>query len=327
MLLNRRTFAQWAGTALAPVASLVASTRANAEKPPIRIIVGFPPGQSSDNIARSIAAKMGEQLKQSIFIDNKPGAAGIISHQAARDAAPDGSNLLMGSSGTLAINPSLYKKLPYDPLRDFEPVGLVSASPLVLFTATNSAASSVKDLLARAKAHPGQVVYGSPGNGTTAHITMEMFKQATGAELVHVPYKGSPPMITDIVGGRVDFAFEPSGSIVPFSKTGRVKLIGVATAKRLKQLPDLPTIAEQGVPGFEALAWSGLMAPKGTPPAIVQALNIALNKALKDPAVIAEMETNGSQPLGGSPADFQRFLQTEIARWSKAVKASGATVD
>ena len=324
---TRRTICFHLGLA---AATLAVGSRAAAQSYPdrsIKIVVGFPPGQATDTSARNIAAKMAETLKQTIFIDNRPGAGGSISHEAVKNAVADGYTLVMGSSGSLAINPALYRKLPYDPLKDFEPIGTVSASPLALFTATATPVGNVSELIAYVKARPGKVSYGSPGNGTTAHIAMEMFKQAAGLDMLHVPYKGSPPMITDAVSGLVQFAFDATASIVPFSQSGRVKLLGVTSAKRMPALPDLPTIAEQGVPGFEAMAWTGLLAPKGTPAPVIEALNAALNKALKHPDILAQLALTGSQPMEGTPADFRRFLQSEIARWGKAVKASGAQVD
>ena len=322
-----RTLALWGSAMLALVvlhSSAVAQTYPDKT---IRLIVGFPAGQASDTTARTIAAKMGEFLKQSIFVDNRPGAGGGISHEAAKNSTADGYTLLMGSTGTLAINPSLYRKLGYDPLKDFQPIGTVAASPLALVTTNSTPVKNVKEMIAYVKSRPGKASYASPGNGTTANIAMEMLKQLTGMDLLHVPYKGSPPMITDMIGGQPEFAFDATTSIVPIAQSGRVRLLGVTSIKRMSTLPDVPTIAEQGVPGFEALAWTGMMAPKGTPPAIVEKLNAALNKALKDPAVVAEFSRNGSYALGGTPAEFQRFLLSETERWGKAVKASGAQID
>lgn len=293
----------------------------------IKMIVGFPAGQSSDASARRIAQSMTETLRQTVFVDNKPGAAGIISHEAAKNAAPDGYTLLMSSSGPLAINPSLYRKLPYDPVRDFEPVALVSGSPLVVFANPASPVNSVKELIEYVKARPGKLTYGSGGSGTTSHIAMEMLKTEAGIDLLHVPYKGSPAMITDVIGGQIDFAMEPIGSVTGFAKSGKLKLLGIATLKRYDAVPDLSTIAEQGVPGFQAIPWTAIVAPKGTPAPIVERLNAAVNKALQDPAVLEQTTAAGSYAIGGSAADAAKFLQEERTRWGQAVKASGAQVD
>ena len=293
----------------------------------IKMVVGFPAGQSTDTSARRIAQSMSETLKQSVFVDNRPGAAGLISHEAVKNAAPDGYTLLMGSTGTLSINPALYKKLPYDPLKDFEPIALVSASPLVLFTAANSPLNNLKDLRALAKARPGKVTYGSSGSGTTGHIAMEMLKKEAGIDLLHVPYKGSPPMMTDLIGGQVDVAFDTAGSVLPMVKNGRVKVLGVASLKRIPNAPEVPTLAEQGLAGFEAVPWSAMLAPRGTPAPILQRLNEAVTAALKDPAVLEQFTSTGSYALGGSPKDLLEHMQKEHAFWGKAVAISGAQVD
>ena len=294
---------------------------------PIKIIVGFPPGQSVDASARRVAQYMGEILKQTVIVDNRPGAAGAISHEAVKNAAPDGYTLLMGSTGSLAINPSLYSKLPYDPVKDFEPISLVSGSPLVLFTSSTLPVKNFQELVAYVKARPGKVTYGSSGSGTTGHIAMEMLKKATGIDVLHVPFKGSPPMVTAIMGGQVDFAFDTMGTILPFADGGRIKLLGIATLQRNPSAPTLPTLAEQSLPGFEASPWSALLAPKGTPPEIVNRLNEVVNQVIKEPAMVEAFAKLGSFPLGGTPAYFKNYMQNDIARWGKAVKASGAQVD
>lgn len=293
----------------------------------IKMVVGFPAGQSTDTSARRIAQSMSETLKQSVFVDNRPGAAGLISHEAVKNAAPDGYTLLMGSTGTLSINPALYKKMPYDPLKDFEPIALVSASPLVLFTAANSPLNNLKQLRALAMDRPGKVSYGSSGSGTTGHIAMEMLKKEAGIDLLHVPYKGSPPMMTDLIGGQVDVAFDTAGSVLPMVKSGRVKILGVASLKRIPNAPEVPTLAEQGLTGFEAVPWSAILAPRGTPAPILQRLNEAVSAALKDPAVLEQFRSTGSYALGGSPKDLHAHMQKEHASWGRAVAISGAQVD
>jgi tripartite-type tricarboxylate transporter receptor subunit TctC len=326
-MCTRRTIGRWAITALSLAVTWGGATAAGYPDRPIKMVVGFPAGQSTDTSARRIAQGMSDILKQSVFVDNKPGAAGGISHGTVKTSPPDGYTLVMGSTGTLAINPSLYSKLPYDPIKDFEPIALISASPLVLFVPASSPVNNLKELIAYAKARPGKVNYGSAGSGTTGHIAMEMLKKEAGIDLLHVPYKGSPPMITDLIGGQIDLAFEPVGAILPFQKSGRVKFLGFATLKRYPAAPDLPTLAEQGLHGFEAVPWTAILAPKGTPPAVVQQLNEVVNQVLKNPTLVEEFARTGSYPLGGSAEDARKYLIEENARWGKAVKASGAQVD
>ena len=312
-MVNRRNFCLSAMAATSLATTWQPTLAAGYPDRPIRLIVGFPAGQSTDTSARRIAQSMSRTLGQSVFVDNRPGAAGIISHEAVKNAPADGYTLLMGSTGTLAINPWLYQKLPYDPIKDFEPVASVSASPLVLFTSVDSPVKELKQLIALAKSRPGKVSYGSSGNGTTGHIAMEMLKKEAGIDLLHVPYKGSPPMITDVIGGQVDVAFDTAGAVLAMAKGGRIKLLGIATLKRFEAAPDLPTLAEQGLTGFEAMPWSAILAPKGTPTAVVQRLNAAVNAALKDPAVLDQFISTGSYALGGPPSQLQSYLAQEHA--------------
>lgn len=294
---------------------------------PIKVIVGFPPGQATDTVARNIAQKMSEDLKQTVYVDNRPGAGGIVSHEAAKNSPPDGYTLLMGSGGTLAINPALYRKLPYDPQKDFEPIALISGGPLFLYTSATMPVNNLKELIAYVKARPGKVSYGSGGNGSTQNIAMEMLKRATNTDMLHVPYKGSPAVLTDVVGGQVQFAFEAAGLIIPQVKVGRVKLLAVSARQRSTIAPDVPTVMEQGVADFEALTWTALLAPRGTPAAIIERLNASANKALRSPDVVAQTQSTGSHVLGGTPAETKAFFRSEIERWGKAVKDSGAQID
>lgn len=326
-MIDRRNFVR-SGLASLPALSIYGSAFAQAyPSKPIKLIVGFPAGQSSDIVARMVALKMSEELKQNVWIDNKPGAAGIISHDAARLSPPDGYTLLLGSTTTLTLNPALYTKLSYNPARDFDAVALMMTGPMYLFAAVNSPVNNVKEMIAYVKARPGKVAYGSGGNGLTNHVTMEMLKTATGMDMLHVPYKGSPPMIIDLIGGRVEFAFEPSMAILPMAKGGRVKLLGVTTLKREASTPEVPTIAEQGVPGFESSVWAAIVAPKGTPPAIIEALNAAVNKALQSEAVQAEMKNMAATPLFASVAETDAFMRREAIRWGKVIKDAGVQLD
>jgi len=289
--------------------------------------VGVPAGQSTDIIARLLASRAGEILKQSIVVDNRPGAGGIISHEAAKAAPPDGYTLLIASGSTMAINPALYKKLPYDPVADFEPVvGLISA-PLFLFTSTSTPVHSVRDMVKYVKSSANPIAYGSTGNGGTQHIAMEMLKKQASIDMIHVPYKGGPPMVTDVIGGQVQFGFDAALSILPMAAAGQVRLLGISSAQRSPVAPDIPTIAEQGLAGYSAVTWAALFAPKHTPAPVVEKLNATFNMVLKDPAVMAELNRRGGQAAGGTAFQLSSFLRSELSRWGDAVRASGARVD
>ncbi len=294
---------------------------------PARVVVGFPPGQTTDLTARLFADKLTSLLGQTYFVENRPGAGGIIAHEAVKVAAPDGYTLLISSSGPLAINPALYKSLPYDPVRDFAGIIRINTSPQYLVVNVATPVKNLQELVAYVKARPGQTNYGSGGSGTTTHITTEMFKLGAGMDTTHVPFKGSPAMITALLGGQLDFFFEPAPTVVPLAKAGKVRVIAVTFPRRTDTMPDVPTIAEQGFPGFEATSWSSLMAPAGTPVTIVQTINKAMNAALAQPEVAARIRANGSIPTGGSSAEFEQFLRAELSRWGDAVRASGAKVD
>jgi tripartite-type tricarboxylate transporter receptor subunit TctC len=294
---------------------------------PIRIVVGFPSGQAIDGVARYFALKLGEDLKQPVIVDNRAGASGIIAHEHVKSALPDGYTLLITSGATMAINPALFKKLSYDPVKDFTPVILTNTTPM--FLAVNSAVpvSSFPEMLAYAKERPGKLAYGSGGSGLTQHIAMEMLKKAAQIDLLHVPYKGSPAMVTDLIGGQIQFAFDTSTSILPHAANSRVKLLGVTSLARSPAAPNVPTLAEQGLPGFEALTWAGLVAPAGTPAAIVEKLNASMNRVLKNPATTTYLAGIGATVSGGTAPDFDRFIRKELVRWGTAVRDSGAQVD
>lgn len=294
---------------------------------PVRLIVGAPAGQSSDIMARLLAARVAEYIGQPIVVDNRPGAGGIIGLEAARSAEPDGYTFVMATGANMAINPSLYRKLPYDSVADFDPVVTVVSSPLFMFTAAATPIASARQIPAYVAARGGQVAYGSNGNGGTPHIAMEMFKKAANVDMLHVPYKGTPPLITDVIAERVAFAFDAGPSVLPLVRDGPVKLLGVGSTERTAVAPEVPTLAEQGFTGFSATTWAAVYAPKGTPAQAIDTMNAAFNRALKDPAVIAELNTRGAQPVGGTAAELRDFQQTEMARWGEAVRASGARVD
>lgn len=327
MKTQRRTLIACALAAIAPFTIAQTAPETNYPSRPIRMVVGFPSGQAIDGVARFFAQKLGEELKQPIIVDNRAGASGIIAHEHVKNSLPDGYTLLITSGATMAINPALFKKLSYDPIKDFAPVILTNTTPM--FLAANSAlpVATFAEMMTYVKARPGKVAYGSGGSGLTQHIAMEMLKKAAGFDLLHVPYKGSPAMVTDLIGGQVQFAFDTSTSILPHAANGRVKLLGVTSLTRSAAAPNVPTLAEQGLPGFEALTWAGLVAPAGTPPAIIEKVNTAMINVLKNPATATYLTGIGATVSGGTPADFNRFIRKELLRWGTAVRDSGAQVD
>lgn len=293
----------------------------------VRIVIGTPPGDSADANARALANQLARQTGQPFFVDNKPGAHGIIAAEAVKNASADGYTLLLSTGGPMAINPSLYKKLPYNTLKSFDPIVPLSTGPLYLVVNTGLPIKNVRELVAYAKAHPGKMSYGSGGSGTTQHLAMETLKKSMGLDMLHVPYKGSPAVLQDLIGGQIQLAFDAGASILPQIRNGKVRLIGVASDARSPLTPDVPTLTEQGVPAFRAVVWSGLFAPAGTAPTAIAKINALVNRALHDPAFAAQMRAQGGEPAGGGSAEFRSFLEAEIARWAKAVADSGATVD
>ncbi len=309
---------------------LVAGAAAQTAYPtkPIKLIVGFPPGQATDLVARAAARKLQESLGQPVVVENKAGAAGIIGSETVAKAAPDGYTLVVGSSGTMAVNPSLYSKLPYHPLRDFQPVSLLAVVPLFLAVNPALPAQTAGDLVKLAKASPGKLTYGSAGSGVTSHLTMELFKNAQGIDITHVPYKGSPAAVTDLIGGQVNAMIDTGPALLPHMRTGKVRVLAIANRTRIAAAPDVPTMAEAGLGNFEAPAWVGLAAPKGTPREIVMALHKALASNWRNaPDVREQLNALGAEPAEMSPEDFTRYIQAEMDKWGTAVKISGAKVD
>ncbi|HWZ71808.1 MAG TPA: tripartite tricarboxylate transporter substrate binding protein [Casimicrobiaceae bacterium] len=294
---------------------------------PIKLIAPFPPGGGTDIFARLVATNLNQTLGWTIVVENKPGAAGSIGVEAAARSAPDGYTLVLGQTSNLAINPALYSKLAYDPLKDLMPVALVASTPLVLVASPKSTFKSLSEMVTAAKAKPDAISIASPGNGTVGHLTGEMFMRAAGIKLLHVPYKGASPALTDILGGQVDVYFATAQSVAEHIKAGTLRALGTTSAKRLSVLPNVPTIAESGYKDFEAVSWYGLLVPAGTPESIVARLNSEINKVLQTGAVRTSAAKEGSDLLGGSRAQFAAFLESEQAKWSKAVKESGAKVD
>lgn len=294
---------------------------------PIRVIVPFPPGGGTDVYARLIANKLTERLKWVVVVDNKPGAGGNIGVDAAAKSAPDGYTIVIGQTSNLAINPTLYKKLPYDPLKDLTPIVLVADSAMALAVPAQSPYKGLKDLVSAAKQKPGDVTFGFSGNGTVAHLTGVMFQSASGTKFQHVPYKGAAQALTDLMGGSIESYMSSATTLVGHVKGGKLRALAVSGKKRLESMPDVPTIEESGYPQFDAVSWFGLLAPAGTPEAIVTRINTEVNKVLALPEVKEKIAAEGGGPIGGTPQEFARFLAAELPRWAKLVKESGAAID
>jgi tripartite-type tricarboxylate transporter receptor subunit TctC len=294
---------------------------------PLRYIVPFPPGGGADLVARAVAQKLNEQAGLSVVVENRPGAGTIVGAEAAARSAPDGYTLFMGSNTTNAINPNLHPKLPYDTLKDFAPVTRLSAFPNILVVHPSMPVKSVKDLIALGKARPGQLNYGSSGSGTPAQLAGVMFGDAAGVKMVHVPYKGSAPALAALIGGETQLMFASLGSSLTFIKSGRLRPLAVTSAKRSAAIPEMPTIAESGFPGFEAITWHGLMVPAGTPAPIVQRLNAETVKILRQPDFVAWLLSQGADATPSTPEEFTTFLKSELALYARLVKQSGMKPD
>ena len=293
----------------------------------VRFVVPFAPGGGSDLVARTVAAKLTEALGQPVVIDNRAGAAGTIGADIAAKSPPDGHTLFLGSNGPLAINPSLYLKLPYDASRDFAPVSLVTVMPFVLVVHPSLPVKSVKELIALAKSRPGQLNYGSPGNGSTTHLANELLKSMTGMQIAHVPYKGVAPAATDLISGNIQMMSGDLSTLVPHVRSGRMRPLAVTSVRRSALLPELPTVAEAGVPGYEASGWFGVLVPAGTPAAIVERLNSAMLKGLAAPDARQRLSAFGGDVAVGSPEQFAAHIRTEAAKWGKLIKAIGLKAD
>ena len=312
--------------ALAIVAASVAFGQAAYPTKPVRIVVPFPAGGTTDIIARATAQKLSEAWGQQVIVDNRPGAAGNIGAELVAKSAPDGYTLLMGTVGTHAINSSLYAKMPYDHVKDFAPVILVAGVPNVLVVNPEVPVKTVPELIAYVKANPGKLNFASSGSGTSIHLSGELFKTMTGVQMTHVPYKGSAPALTDLIGGQVQLMFDNLPSSLAFIKAGKLRALAVTSTTRAGALPDVPTVADF-VPGFEASSWFGLLAPAGTPPAVIAKINGEVAKWLATPEAREKLTAQGANTAGGTPEDFAKHIQAETAKWAKVVKESGAKVD
>jgi tripartite-type tricarboxylate transporter receptor subunit TctC len=316
------------GIAVALGLSSAAQAQAPYPSRPVRVVVPFAAGGTTDIFARLIADKLSQNLGQQFIIDNRGGAGGNIGTDAVAKAAPDGYTLVMGTVGTHAINASLYAKMPYDPLTDFEGVAFAAGVPnLMVVNPKNVKATNVKDFIAEAKASAKKFNMASSGNGTSIHLSGELFKQVTGVEMPHVPYRGSGPAINDLVGGQVDVMFDNLPSSIEQAKAGNLRALAVTSAQRSPALPDVPTLAESGLPNFEASSWFALFAPKGTPPEITNKLNAEVRKALEGEDLKKRFAELGGEIRPMSPAELMAYVRAEHGKWAQVVKASGARLD
>jgi tripartite-type tricarboxylate transporter receptor subunit TctC len=294
---------------------------------PVRLVLGFAPGGASDTMARVVATRLSENLGQPVVIDNRAGAGGNIAADIVAHSAPDGYTMLLGNNGILAINVSLYPKIGFDPVKDFAPVVLIASQPNILVVHPAVTAGSVKDLVALAKSKPGLLNYASPGNGTTGHLAAELFKRMAGVEYTIIPFKGGGPAALAMLSGECQFTFATALSVQPHIKAGRLRALAVTTAKRSASFPGLPTVAEAGVPGFDAITWHGIVVPARTPQTVIARLNREFNKLLQTADMRERLMVLGSDIIGGEPKQLTDYMRVEIPRWAKVIKDSGARAD
>jgi tripartite-type tricarboxylate transporter receptor subunit TctC len=313
-----------------PLAILVGPGPAHAQafpNKPVRLVVPFPPGGPLDTVGRALAQKLTEAWGQSVIVDNRPGAGGNIGADLVAKAAPDGYTVVMGALSTHAVNPSLYAKMPYDAIKDFAPITLVAITPNVLVVNPSLPVNSVRELVAYAKANPGKLAFGSGSNGSAGHLAGELFKADTGTDLLHVPFKGAAPAMQALLSGDIQLMFDNLASASAQVKAGKLKALAVTTARRSPLAPDLPTMAESGVPGFDISTWFGLLAPAGTPPEIVGRWNAEVGRILRTPEMRERLTAMGAEPAPDTPAEFAQFIASEAAKYARIVKVSGAKPD
>jgi tripartite-type tricarboxylate transporter receptor subunit TctC len=294
---------------------------------PVRFVIPFAPGGANDVIGRMVGNKLGEVLGQPMIMDNRGGAGGSIGVELAAKSPPDGYTLVLGNIATLAVNPTLYSKLPYDPVKDLQPISLGAKSQQVLVVHPSLPARTVRQLVALARSKPGELIYASGGNGSGAHLTAEYFKLLTKTNLVHVPYKGLGPAYIDLLAGQIQLAFGGVTGVGPHIKSNRVRPLGVSGASRVPAFPDIPTIAEAGVPGYDVTLWYGVLAPAGTPAPIVKRLHAAMTTALQSADLKERLLNSGAEPALNDPEGFRAFIRAEIGRWAPIIRASGARID
>ncbi len=317
-------------TTLALVAASVLHAAAWAQPWPakaIRVVVPFPPGGGTDIIAREVTQKVASTTGWTFVIDNKPGAGGNLGVDAVAKSPADGYTIVLGQTSNLAINPTLYAKLPYNPVKDLAPIGLMATAPLVIVVPVTSPFKTLPDLVAAAKAKPGEVNFASPGNGTVAHLTGDQFQKTAGITFQHVPYKGANQALTDVISGQVQLYVSSVPSVLQQIRTGKLRPLAVTSAKRVDDLPQTPTVGESGYKGFDAVTWFGFLAPAGTPKEIVTRLNAEFNKALQQPDLRKRLGEEGADPMGGTPEQFAELIREDIVRWGKTVKESGVHLD
>ncbi len=324
--MGRRAALSLAATLAALTPQAAAAADAYPAKP-IRFVVAFPPGGGTDIIARSIAQKLAERIAQQVVVDNRPGAGGNIGTDIVAKSAPDGYTILMGSAGPLAINASLFAKMPFDPIKDLAPVTLAASTPNVLVVHPSLPARTVKELIALARARPGEINFASSGHGTPAHLAGELFNSMAGVKLVHVPYKGAAPALADLLGGQVQIMFSTMPPALPHVKDGKLRALAVTSRKRSPATPELPTIDEAALPGFEAITWHGVVVPVGTPAAIIARLNREIVAVLHLPDVVERLSNQGAEALGSTPEEFASYIRSESIKWAKVVRESGAKAE
>jgi len=315
-----------AAGALLATASTLAAAQAWPSKP-IKYVVPFAAGGTTDILARTISEKLSVALGQPVVVENKPGAGGGLGAAEVAKAAPDGYTIMGGTISTHAINASLYKNLPYDPVRDFAAITLIARVPNMLVINNDIPAKDVAELIALMKANPGKWSFASSGNGTSQHLSGELFKGMAGVDMQHIPYKGSPPALTDVMGGQVTMTFDNITTAWPLARGGKLRALAVTTAKRSPVSPEVPTLAESGLPGYEIGSWQGVFAPAGTPPEIVKRLNTEIVKIINSPDVQKKLLELGAEPVANSPEEFTALVKTEVVKWGDVVKKSGAKVD
>ncbi len=294
---------------------------------PIRVIVPFPAGGGGDTLARLVLMRVGKELNQAMVFENVAGAGGNLGTKAGASAPPDGYTLVYGTNGTFGINHTLYKSPGFDPIRDFAPISRLTTIAAMVVVRPNFAAQTMPDLLKLIKATPGKITFASAGNGTTSHLAGEILKSSAGLDMLHVPYRGGALAITDVIGGQVDIMIDVMPNTAPQVRGGRLKGLAVSTARRVAEMPDVPTVAESGVPGFDVSAWDGVFVPRGTPPQIIDKLNAAIRQALADPELRKALADRGAEVAATSPAELTKIVQDAIESWGAAVKKSGAVVD
>ncbi|MNX88390.1 Tripartite tricarboxylate transporter family receptor [compost metagenome] len=325
----RNRLRQMIALAAAPIlmcAALTANAGAWPERA-VRLLVPYGPGGSSDVVARAVAAEMSRELGQQVIVENKGGGQGTIATMEVARAKPDGYTLILGHVGTLAVNPSMMPKLSYDPRRDFAPIVLLAKLPMVFAVGQKVPAATLPEFVALARARPGALNYGSAGNGSAGHLAFEMLKTTSGIDVVHVPYKGTGAQVTDLLAGNIDAAAAGTPGLLPHAQAGKIRIIAVGSERRLPVLPDVPTVAEQGYPGFESSQWFGLLAPAGTPGPVVERLRQAAVKALQTEPVRERLAHDASEPSGAGPADFAAFIDSEEIRWGKIVRDARLSIE